>query len=58
MNGTFKHVSRKWLYTAITRATELDNVYFMVSHQAQSTETTSEVDENEKMETEKSKVIF
>ena len=26
----FKHVSRKWLYTAITRATDLDNVHFMI----------------------------
>ena len=27
----FIHVSRKWLYTAITRATELNNVYFMIN---------------------------
>ena len=26
----FIHTSRKWLYTAITRATHFDNVYFMV----------------------------
>jgi hypothetical protein len=26
----YKHVSRKWLYTAITRATDLDNVHFMI----------------------------
>ena len=24
-------MSRKWLYTAITRATELNNVYFMIN---------------------------
>lgn len=28
---SFHFVSRKWLYTAITRATHFDNVYFMVS---------------------------
>ena len=27
----FHHVTRKWFYTAITRATHFDNVYFMVS---------------------------
>ena len=26
----FKYVSRKWLYKAITRTTELNNVYFMI----------------------------
>ena len=26
----FKHVTRKWLYTSITRATHFDNVYFMI----------------------------
>jgi len=26
----FKHVGRKWIYTAVTRATELKNVYFYV----------------------------
>ena len=24
----FKHVTRNWIYTAITRATDLNNVYF------------------------------
>jgi hypothetical protein len=28
----FHHVSRKWLYTAITRATHFDNVYFMIDN--------------------------
>ena len=54
----FKHVSRKWLYTAITRATELDNVYFMVSHQAQPKEATTEVDENEKWRLKRIKSYF
>ena len=54
----FKHVSRKWLYTAITRATELDNVYFMVSHKQQSKETASEVDENEKWRLKRIKSYF
>ena len=25
----FHHVNRKWIYTAVTRATELNNVYFI-----------------------------
>ena len=54
----FKHVSRKWLYTAITRATELDNVYFMVSHQAQPKEATTEVDEDEKWRLKRIKSYF
>ena len=28
----FHHVSRKWLYTAITRATHFNNVYFMIDN--------------------------
>ena len=28
----FQHVSRKWLYTSITRATHFDNVYFMIDN--------------------------
>ena len=44
----FKHVSRKWLYTSITRATELDNVYFMISDKHQSNEIKTEVNENDK----------
>ncbi len=27
----FKYITRKWLYTAITRTTDLNNVYFMVN---------------------------
>ena len=29
----FKYATRKWLYTAITRTTEFDNVYFMIDKQ-------------------------
>ena len=28
----FYHVSRKWLYTSMTRATHFDNVYFMIDN--------------------------
>ena len=34
----FKYVSRKWLYTAITRTTELNNVYFMIDKEKQNKE--------------------
>jgi hypothetical protein len=44
----FKHVSRKWLYTAITRATDLNNVYFMMGNKHQPVETKTEVDADEK----------
>ena len=54
----FKHVSRKWLYTAITRATELDNVYFMVSDKHQSNENITEVDEDEKWRHKRVKLYF
>ena len=44
----FQHVSRKWLYTAITRATDLSNVFFMISEKDEKAEANTEVDENEK----------
>ena len=54
----FQHVSRKWLYTAITRATDLSNVYFMISDKDEKTETITEVDEDEKWRQRKIKSYF
>jgi hypothetical protein len=51
-------VSRKWLYTAITRATDLSNVYFMISDKDEKTETITEVDEDEKWRQRKIKSYF